>query len=237
MRINEVVFGGATLNPVVIIADDHPLFRDALRQAITGVFENSIVETVGDVTSLRAMLKDIDSADMVLLDLAMPDASGFSGLISIRAEFPDTPIVVVSASEDPATIKQCIELGASGFIPKSSGTEFIVEGLNAILMGEVWVPPGVDLEGDIDPETAEVIVKLQSLTPQQGRVLSMLGEGLLNKQIAYELDVSEATVKAHVSAVLLKLGVDSRTQAVITMNKISSGLHENNTVVQTVPSD
>ncbi len=214
------------MNPVVIIADDHPLFRDALRQAISGVIEDCTVRTVGDVTSLRAMLKEINSADMVLLDLAMPDASGFSGLISIRAEFPETPVVVVSASEEPATIKKCIELGASGFIPKSSGTEFIVEGLNAVQLGEVWVPPGADLEGEIDPESAEIISRLQSLTPQQSRVLSMLGEGLLNKQIAYELDVSEATVKAHVSAVLLKLGVDSRTQAVITMNKIGSSLIE-----------
>lgn len=217
------------MNPVVVIADDHPLFRDALRQSIAGVISNCDIRTVGDVASLRSLLKELSSADMVLLDLAMPDVSGFSGLISIRAEFPDTPIVVVSASEDTSTIKRCIELGASGFIPKSSGTEFIVEGLNAIQDGEVWVPPGVDLESDLDQEMAEIIGKLQSLTPQQSRVLSMLGEGLLNKQIAYELDVSEATVKAHVSAVLLKLEVDSRTQAVITLNKIDSGFIEAST--------
>ena len=208
------------------MADDHPLFRDALCQALAGVISDCVVKTVGDLTGLRAMLKDAVSADLVLLDLAMPDVSGFSGLISIRAEFPETPVIVVSATEDAVSIKKCIELGASGFIPKSSGTEFIVEGIHSVMLGEVWVPPGIDLEAGMDAESYDIIQRLQSLTPQQSRVLSMLGEGLLNKQIAYELDVSEATVKAHVSAVLLKLGVDSRTQAVITMNKIGSGFLE-----------
>ncbi|MEM8650239.1 MAG: response regulator transcription factor, partial [Pseudomonadota bacterium] len=135
---------------------------------------------------------------------------------------PDTPVLVVSATEDPATIRKCLDLGASGFIPKSASTEFIVNGINAVQAGEIWVPPHIDLDAEVDEETADLMQKLQSLTPQQTRVLSMLGEGLLNKQIAYELGVSEATVKAHVSAVLLKLKVDSRTQAVIIMNKIAS---------------
>ncbi|MEM7069170.1 MAG: response regulator transcription factor [Pseudomonadota bacterium] len=214
------------MNPVVIIADDHPLFRDALRQSITGLMPNCSIEMIGDIVGLRNLLTEINSADLLLLDLSMPGASGFSGLISVRAEFPDTPVIVVSASEDTMTIKKCIELGASGFIPKSSSTEHIVSGIEAVQAGEVWVPPTIDLDMDMDAETAEIIAKLQSLTPQQARVLSMLGEGLLNKQIAYELDVSEATIKAHVSAVLLKLGVDSRTQAVIIMNKIGSGFVE-----------
>lgn len=163
---------------------------------------------------------------MVMLDLTMPGSSGFSGLISIRAEFPEIPVVVVSANENESTIRKCIDLGASGFIPKSSGTEFILEAVGAIQSGEIWVPDNMNLEEDIASEANELIRKVQSLTPQQMRVLSMLTEGLLNKQIAYELGVSEATVKAHVSAVLLKLGVDSRTQAVITMNKISSDIGE-----------
>lgn len=214
------------MNPIVIIADDHPLFRDALRQAINGVVPDCEISMVGDLEGLRTLLNEMGSADLVLLDLSMPGTSGFSGLISMRAEFPETPIVVVSATEDPITIKKCIELGASGFIPKSSGTDNIVDGIKAVQAGELWVPRNVDLETDMDQESAEIINKIQSLTPQQTRVLSMLGEGLLNKQIAYELDVSEATVKAHVSAVLLKLGVDSRTQAVITLNKIDSGFVE-----------
>ncbi len=214
------------LKPVVVIADDHPLFRDALCQSIYGLIPDCTIEMVGDLDGLRTLLAKIESADLVMLDLSMPGASGFSGLISVRAEFPDTPVIVVSASEDTMTIKKCIELGASGFIPKSSSTDHIVQGIRSVQAGEVWVPPQIDLEMDMDPESAKIIAKLQSLTPQQTRVLSMLGEGLLNKQIAYELDVSEATVKAHVSAVLLKLGVDSRTQAVIIMNKIGSGFSE-----------
>ena len=214
------------MNPLVIIADDHPLFRDALQQALSGAIPDCIVRTVGDLAGLRSLLKETTIADLVLLDLAMPDVSGFSGLISIRGEFPETPVIVVSATEDASSIRKCIELGASGFIPKSSGNDYMVEGIHSVLRGEVWVPPEIDLETDMDEESSEIIRRLQSLTPQQGRVLSMLGEGLLNKQIAYELDVSEATVKAHVSAVLLKLGVDSRTQAVITMTRIGSGFLE-----------
>lgn len=206
-----------------IIADDHPLFRDAMQQAINGYVTDCELHTIGDLDSLRELLREIGSADLVLLDLAMPGASGFSGLVSIRAEFPDTPVIVVSASEDPATIRKCIDLGASGFIPKSSSTANIYEGIKAVQEGEIWIPSDIDLESSVDDEINQLIGKLQSLTPQQTRVLTMLGEGLLNKQIAYELSVSEATVKAHVSAVLLKLGVDSRTQAVIIMNRISSG--------------
>lgn len=210
------------MQSVVVIADDHPLFRDALQQAIEGLLPDCSFPTAGELDELRNLLRSLGSADLVLLDLAMPGASGFSGLMSVRAEFPDTPVVVVSASEDGVTIKKCVELGASGFIPKSSSTEFITSSVRAVLDGEICVPSFVDLDAEMDTESSGLIRKLQSLTPQQARVLSMLGEGLLNKQIAYELGVSEATVKAHVSAVLLKLDVDSRTQAVITMNKIGS---------------
>lgn len=209
-----------------IIADDHPLFRDAMQQAVENHEPGCELHTVGDLDSLRALLRTIDAADLVMLDLAMPGASGFSGLVSIRAEFPETPVVVVSASEDVSTIRKCIDLGASGFIPKSSSSAQISEGIRTVQAGEVWMPPNIDLENGVDAEAQELIEKLQSLTPQQTRVLAMLGEGLLNKQIAYELNVSEATVKAHVSAVLLKLSVDSRTQAVIIMNKISAGYPE-----------
>lgn len=217
---------GAALKSVFVVADDHPLFRDAMSQAVKSHDPTCDLHTVGDLDSLRKLLRTLGSADLLMLDLSMPGASGFSGLVSIRAEFPDTPVVVVSASDDGATIRKCIDLGASGFIPKSSGSALISEGIRSVQDGELWVPPDVDLDDDEDAELQELIGKLQSLTPQQTRVLAMLGEGLLNKQIAYELSVSEATVKAHVSAVLLKLGVDSRTQAVIIMNKIGSGFPE-----------
>lgn len=218
------------LLPVVIIADDHPLFRDAIKQAIEGLMPNCSFRLAGDLDDLRQQLRRTEAVELVLLDLSMPGTTGFSGLLSIRSEFQDIPVIVVSATEDSTTIKKCIELGASGFIPKSSGAEYIVEGIKAVQLGEVWTPPNVDIDADIDDASSDLLTKIQSLTPQQTRVLSMLAEGLLNKQIAYELGVSEATVKAHVSAVLLKLNVDSRTQAVIMMNKIAvnqSAIYDN----------
>ena len=215
------VLEDTTLLPVVIIADDHPLFRDAIKQAIEGLMPNCSFRLAGDLEDLRQQLRETESVELVLLDLSMPGTTGFSGLLSIRSEFQDIPVIVVSATEDPITIRKCIELGASGFIPKSSGAEYIVEGIKSVQIGEVWTPPNVDMEADMDDASNDLLTKIQSLTPQQTRVLSMLAEGLLNKQIAYELGVSEATVKAHVSAVLLKLNVDSRTQAVIMMNKIA----------------
>jgi DNA-binding NarL/FixJ family response regulator len=210
------------LLPVVIIADDHPLFRDAIKHAIEGLMPNCSFRLAGDLDDLRQQLREIEYVEMVLLDLTMPGTTGFSGLLSIRSEFQDVPVIVVSATEDPVTIRKCIELGASGFIPKSSGVEYIVDGIKAVQSGQVWTPPNIDIDADIDDTSSELLAKIQSLTPQQTRVLSMLSEGLLNKQIAYELGVSEATVKAHVSAVLLKLNVDSRTQAVIMMNRIAA---------------
>ena len=133
------------------------------------------------------------------------------------------PVVIVSANEDPAVIRRCMEFGASGFIPKTLGNEAMRAAIGDVLAGGVWTPPDVELGRGSDAETAALVARLATLTPQQVRVLMMLSEGLLNKQIAYELSVSEATVKAHVSAILQKLGVESRTQAVIAASKIEGG--------------
>jgi DNA-binding NarL/FixJ family response regulator len=160
---------------------------------------------------------------MVLLDLSMPGISGFSGLIYLRAQYPAIPVVIVSASDDLATIRGSLEFGASGFIPKRFGVETLRDALVKVMAGDVWIPPDVDLTAAADPEMTRLRDRLVTLTPQQVRVLMMLSEGLLNKQIAYELGVSEATIKAHVSAILQKLGVESRTQAVIAAAKISGG--------------
>ena len=205
-----------------VIADDHPLFRGALKQALAGFSENTGILEAGDFDSAKALIAANDDVDLVLLDLSMPGASGLSGLVSLRGVHPAVPMVVVSAHDDPETIRRALELGASGFISKSASMEEIRSGVEAVLAGGVAAPVGIDLGVERDPEISDLIKRLQSLTPQQTRVLSMLGEGLLNKQIAYELDVSEATIKAHVSAVLQKLGVDSRTQAVILLSKIGS---------------
>ena len=159
----------------------------------------------------------------MLLDLTMPGVRGFSGLMYMRAQYPSIPVMVVSANDDPAVIRRCMEFGASGFIPKTLGVEAMRMAIARVLEGGVWTPPDVNLEAGTDAETADLMARLATLTPQQVRVLMMLSEGLLNKQIAYNLTVSEATVKAHVSAILQKLGVESRTQAVIAAAKIEAG--------------
>src|SRR2546423_11890589 len=205
-----------------VIADDRPLFRGALREALSGLFTDAEIAEAGSFDDAAALLDKESDTDLVLLDLSMPGVRGFSGLMYLRAQYPSVPVVVVSASDDPAVIRRCMEFGASGFIPKTLGIEAIRNAIARVLEGAVWTPPDVDLSGT-DSETAALVQRLTTLTPQQVRVLMMLSEGLLNKQIAYELGVSEATVKAHVSAILQKLGVDSRTQAVIAAAKIERG--------------
>lgn len=203
-----------------VIADDHPLFRGALREALAGIGDVGAIHEAGDFESAKALVLANEDIDLVLLDLSMPGASGLSGLISLRGIHPTVPMVVVSAHDDPVTIRRSLDLGASGFISKSASMEEIRRAVLTVLAGDIAAPVGVDLGIERDPEISELIKRLQTLTPQQTRVLGMLAEGLLNKQIAYELSVSEATIKAHVSAILQKLGVDSRTQAVIQLSKI-----------------
>jgi DNA-binding NarL/FixJ family response regulator len=205
----------------IIIADDHPLFRGAMRQALTGMAGNPTIIEAGDFTTARQAAIDNVSADLMLLDLTMPGVSGLSGLIALRAEFQSLPVMIVSAQDDPATIQRALELGASGFLSKSAGIDEIRQGIETVMAGDIFTP-GFQGGMEHEPEVADLLHRLQTLTPQQSRVLGMLAEGLLNKQIAYELGVSEATIKAHVSAILLKLNVDSRTQAVIQLGKIAA---------------
>ena len=207
----------------LLIADDHPLFRGALREAVTGLFSEVDIAEAGTFEEVTDLAERGGEVDLVLLDLSMPGVRGFSGLMYLRAQYPGLPVVVVSANDDPAVIRRCMEFGASGFIPKTLGIDALRQAVTRVLQGEVWTPPDVDLARQSDAETAAMIARLATLTPQQVRVLMMLSGGLLNKQIAYELGVSEATVKAHVSAILQKLGVESRTQAVIAAAKIEGG--------------
>jgi DNA-binding NarL/FixJ family response regulator len=209
----------------LLIADDHPLFRGALREAVNGLFARADIGEAGTFEEVTEFLErgGCGEVDLVLLDLRMPGVRGFSGLMYLRAQYPGLPIVVVSANDDPAVIRRCMEFGASGFIPKTLGVEALRQAIARVLKGEVWTPPDIELARDADSESAAMIARLSTLTPQQVRVLMMLSGGLLNKQIAYELGVSEATVKAHVSAILQKLGVESRTQAVIAAGKIEAG--------------
>ena len=207
----------------IFIADDHPLVRGALRQAVSGAVADAQIIECGDLESVSAELEKNADADLILLDLTMPGVRGFSGLMYLRAQHPGIPVVIVSANEDRGVIRRCIDFGASGFIPKTVDIETMRSAIRSVLAGQTWTPGDVDLSAPADKETADTVRRLASLTPQQVRVLMMLSEGLLNKQIAYELSVSEATVKAHVSAILQKLGVESRTQAVIAASKIEAG--------------
>lgn len=206
-----------------IIADDHPLFRGALRKTVEEMFETVSIIEAGTLDEVSSELEQGTEIDLVLLDLSMPGMRGFSGLMYLRAQYPGTPVVIVSATEDASAIRRCMDFGAAGYIPKSQGIEKIRSALEAVLNGDVWTPPEVDLDADEDDEIEALVGRLATLTPQQVRVLMMLSEGLLNKQIAYELSVSEATVKAHVSAILQKLNVESRTQAVIAASRIEAG--------------
>lgn len=203
-----------------VIADDHPLFRGALKQALAGMAEEIEILEAGDFDITKSIVAGNEDLDLVLLDLTMPGASGLSGLIALRGIHHSVPMIVVSAHDDPVTIRRALELGASGFISKSASMEEIRGAIETVLGGGIVSPGNIELGAERDPEVSDLIRRLLSLTPQQTRVLGMLAEGLLNKQIAYELNVSEATIKAHVSAILQKLGVDSRTQAVITLARI-----------------
>lgn len=204
----------------LVIADDHPLFRGALRHALSGFGAQLTIHEAAVFEDVTKLLVETSEVDLVLLDLAMPGVRGFSGLMYLRAQYPAIPVVVVSANEDHGVMRRCVDFGASGFIPKSLGAEMIRAAIHQVLGGGIWLPPELGSGTDHDQETTLLINRLITLTPQQVRVLMMLTEGLLNKQIAYELGVSEATVKAHVSAILQKLDVESRTQAVIAASKI-----------------
>lgn len=211
----------------IVIADDHPLFRGALRQALSDEHFDIEIAEAGSLDEVVGAIEAGAETDLILLDLAMPGVKGFSGLMYLRAQYPGIPVVVISASEDPAVVRRCIEFGASGFIPKSLGAETIRAAIRQVLEGGVWLPEELDLAAADEAGITELVSRLATLTPQQVRVLMMLSEGLLNKQIAYELGVSEATVKAHVSAILQKLGVESRTQAVIAASRIEAGQWQN----------
>jgi len=202
--------------------DDHPLFRDALNQSLQSAFGSLETLEAGSMAELTELLAHDQNIDLILLDLSMPGVQAFSGLLYLRAQHPQIPVAIVSAIDEPSTIRRAFDFGASGFVPKSQPVDQIRKAVEAVLAGDIWMPPDIDLTDASNSEDEELIARLNKLTPQQVRVLMMLGEGLLNKQIAFELAVSEATIKAHVSAILQKLGVDSRTQAVIAINRVGT---------------
>jgi DNA-binding NarL/FixJ family response regulator len=198
----------------VLIADDHPLVRRALAEAIVETLPASVRVTEAGTFAETSDALRTGSIDLLLLDLSMPGMSGFTGLASLRATFPVVPVVVVSANEEPAAMRQSMELGVSGYVPKSTPLPVIGEAVETVLGGGVWFPEAAEA-GRAELSHRDLAARMAELTPQQLRVLLLLTHGKLNKQIAYEMALTEATVKAHLSQIFRKLGVQSRTQAVI----------------------
>jgi DNA-binding NarL/FixJ family response regulator len=221
-RVGAGIFG-LTMSRQIIVADDHPLFREALKAAVGRLESATRFVEADSVASLLVALQSEPDADLLLLDLNMPGAQGFNALVHVRGSRPDLPVVVVSADDDAETIAGALRFGAQGFIPKSTEAGQIGRAIEAVLAGEIYTPPGFRAPraaAGID-EDLRIARRVGELTPQQFRVLGMLCSGLLNKQVAYELDVSEATVKAHVTAILRKLGVATRTQAVLAAGRLA----------------
>jgi len=206
----------------VLIADDHPLFRDAMKRAVGQALPDAAIFDADGVPGLLALVEAHPEADLLLLDLHMPGARGFSALAHLRGQHPGLPVIVVSAHEEATVAKRALAHGASGYIPKSSPVESIIEAVRSVLDGDVWLPPQLAAgSSELKSDEAGVAARIAELTPQQFRVLAMIAEGLLNKQIAYELGVSEATVKAHMTAIMRKLGCNNRTQVALAASHLS----------------
>jgi DNA-binding NarL/FixJ family response regulator len=206
----------------VIVADDHPLFREALSLALDRALGGVEIVQAGNMDELERVAQEHSAADLVLLDLHMPGVQGFSALIYLRAHHPELPVCVISANNNPIVIQRAMDHGASAFIHKSAPVGVIREALQAVLAGDIWQPSEIDgLGSQTHPDELEVAERISELTPQQFRVLMMVAEGLLNKQIAYDLNISEATVKAHMTAIFRKLGVTNRTQAVLLAQRLA----------------
>lgn len=208
-----------------LIADDHPLFREALTGALQPRFDDlEIVESDSLETTLAA-LQQSDDIDLILLDLTMPGCENFLGVIKVLQEYPEVPIAVVSASDSLAVISQVLTFGARAFIPKSTASQQIADAIDLVLKGERWIPEGIEANlVAVTHEQQAIAEKVSQLTPKQLQVLTLLQGGLLNKQIAYDLNVTEATVKAHISAIFKKFEVNTRTQAVLLVEKLQHDL-------------
>jgi DNA-binding NarL/FixJ family response regulator len=203
----------------IIIADDHPLFRQALLGTLKPKLSYTNWLEAQTIAELEQQLQENSDSDLLLLDLNIPGAHGFSTLIHVRNHFPQIPVVVISAHEDHNTISKAMKYGASGFVPKSTPVDDIFAAIMTVLSGDVWLPE-LFQSNQTEIENCDIASRVASLTQQQYRILLMFAQGLLNKQIAYDLHVSEATIKAHATAIFRKLDVRNRTQAVIAIAQL-----------------
>ncbi len=205
-----------------IIADDHPLFRSALKQAAAQAMADEPILEASDLDALFSALTEHPEIELVFLDLTIPGAQGLEGLARLRNQCPDILVIMVSANEQAQIIEQAMAIGASAYIPKSSSLDVISEAIAQVIEGENWLPPQADICTDSNTEQAQFARNLEKLTPQQYRVLSMIADGMLNKQIAYAMSIQETTIKQHVSAILKKLNVYNRTQAGILFKQMAT---------------
>ena len=208
----------------IVIGDDHPLVQAALRTALSTALPDLDIVACHSLDEVLAVLSGRpDDVDLVLWDLNMPGIQGFTGLFMMLAQFPTVPVAIISAKQDATTIRRAIAYGASGYIPKSLSLPAMADAVTRILAGEIWMPPNIGGRGSIQSSDLELASRLASLSAQQLRILSMIVGGKLNKQIASELNIAEQTVKGHVSVILRKLGVGSRTQAAVLAERLSGG--------------
>jgi DNA-binding NarL/FixJ family response regulator len=204
-----------------LVADDHPIMREALINALAPHFDSLTCVQSDSLDSTLHALQQYSDIDLVLLDLQMPGCELFYGVMRVTHDFPNVPIVIVSANNSPQIVAKTIGFGAKGFIPKATPTEQIVQAINTILAGGNWLPPAMSEQVNaISKEQLALAKKVAEITPKQFQVLRLVQDGLLNKQIASDLNITEATVKAHISAVFRKLEVNTRTQAVLAMEKL-----------------
>ena len=203
--------------PKLLVADDHPLFRAAVMHVLRESLPAHQILEAASAATVGAVLQEHPDVELVLLDLAMPGARGFSTLLHVRGEYPEVPVIIISSNDHPRVIRRAQQFGAAGFIPKSSPAESIGEAIQSVLDGGSWFPPMAAERSEAD---ASLAAKLAQLTPQQFRVLLCIADGLLNKQIAHELGLAENTVKVHVTAILKKLECYSRTQAAVLVKSL-----------------
>ena len=207
-----------------IIIDDHPLFREALHSAVQVAYDDSAIVETSSLTEALGVLETQEPFDLALLDLKIPDTVGFEGLLEIRTSYPQLPIVVVSGHEDNEIIHTALSYGTAGFIPKSTKKDELTSAIKTVMNGDIFLPKNyhepLEKNTTDHEEQAKILAKFKSFTPQQLRVINMIRDGLLNKQIAFELKVGETTVKAHVSEILKKLEVTNRTQAAMEISKL-----------------